>query len=191
MADAEASAKRLIGHQLSSRNPIPALSEADSYSLAHWATLKVIVGLAHLKFTFVPRVQYEIRRGRIPEGVHIEICQASSLALNSLYGPIIVWKAREIDPSIVGALAAHSIIGCIQLGRVMFRVSFVPPHERIKRVRMTYRTALLYPYRAEVAYEHHQFLDSAVERLELPTFAVSLGLMDFPAPPQQGSAQAC
>lgn len=181
MSDAEAAAKRLIGPLLTVDSPRFEFSPEDSYKLAHWAVMKtaVILKASQLKHSLLPRVYYELRNGRIPDGIYVELASLGCHDIDWMVGPPIIWKALDLPREELVSVVERSIIGCIQLGKVVIRVSMVPTHEKIKRQQVAFKATVIHPYGQILSFMAAPI--GSTQR-QLPSFFDRLGCSTYSRP---------
>ncbi|HET7536518.1 MAG TPA: hypothetical protein VFJ90_08695, partial [Candidatus Didemnitutus sp.] len=147
MSELEATANRLLGPRLTELDPGIDFDRAQSEDLARWVVLKsmVLARASQGNVTLPFQIYDDFRRGKMPADVFVEVFLTPTSTLNSFIGPIALRKAIDIPREEVDEFGNRCWIVGLQVGRIVFRTSFVPQHPKIRRSAVKFRAKVLYP----------------------------------------------
>ncbi|MBG1269662.1 hypothetical protein [Nostoc sp. WHI] len=132
--------------------------------------------------------QYKnIKEGCIPNGVTVEVAYSESYTLNfvSTYrvNKLIPVRFKNISLTQAKELTDSFFMVSIQIGRLIFRVSYLPPNSLIMREMCLKTTETLYPWKSNLPFykvdTSEEIWNEAVSHgLELHMFHSSMTLVD-------------
>jgi len=165
------------------------INKDDANILSRWL-LKISLLLAD-KITYY-RVfsvnEYKnIKAGYIPNGVIVEVAYSESYSLNFVanHGANLLVQigAKKISIDKAKKLAESYFVTSIQIGKLLFRVSYLPPSSLLLRKASLKRTETLYPWKVDLPFHELDtgeeiWSGSVSDGLELHVFNFSMILVD-------------
>lgn len=188
MSDLEKNAKSiLVTNDEKVTENLEDIDKYDAYLLSRWL-LKISLLLIYktiYQSVFFPDQYRSLKEGYIPNGVIVEVTEAQSYKLNFSCSyranPLVLIKGKKIPSN--EELADNFFIVCIQIGKLLFRISFLPPDSPLCRKTGLKRTNILFPWKSFLPFcnldtDEETWSGVVAEDIEMQVFGSAMFLDD-------------
>jgi hypothetical protein len=164
--------------------------ENKAFTLSKWL-FKIAILLANKALNsqiFSLDTYKSFKDGYIPNGIIVEMTNAESYELgflvNSGANGLIPIKVRDTPADEAIELASSFFMVSLQIGRLLFRVSYLPTDSPLQRGICLKKTDVLYPWKANLSFhvievDEQFWSESILNGLELHIFNSGMVLVDY------------